>query len=144
MDKFNFGRFSTQIITGIKTVDTQSHKPTHASAFLVWYSKPTSDVKSVVELGSGTGIVAFSLAKLYNVDVVGVELQEELYKLSLEGRSLNNLDERVQFVNADVRNIKDFSNQNPSTWLYAICHFTLVRKVWTKFAEYLAILIQPL
>gem|GEM_PF-277212 len=108
MDKSDFRKFSTQIISVIKTVDVQSHKPTHASAFLVWYSKPTSDVTSVVELGSGTGVVAFSLAKLYNVDVVGVEVQEELYRLSLEGRSLNNLDERVHFVNADIQNIRDF------------------------------------
>jgi len=108
MDEFKFGRFSTQIINGIRTIDVNSHKPTHASAFLVWYSKPTSDVKSIVELGSGTGIVAFSLAKLYNVNVIGVEVQEELYKRSLDGLSLNNLDERVQFVNADVRDIRDF------------------------------------
>lgn len=120
MGKLEFGRFSTQIINGIKTLDVKSHKPTHASAFLVWYSKPTSDVKSVVELGSGTGVVAFSLAKLYNVDVIGVELQRELYNLSIEGIRLNNLDGKVHFLNADVRDIG--SVLKPESFDMVVCN----------------------
>lgn len=62
------------------------HRPTHASAFLVWYAKPTRNVKNVVELGSGTGIVALALAKLYNVRVDGVEVQSHLCDLARKGQ----------------------------------------------------------
>ncbi|MFN6991675.1 MAG: tRNA1(Val) (adenine(37)-N6)-methyltransferase [Fervidobacterium sp.] len=99
--------FSTEIIRDIKTIDIESHKPTHASAFLVWYSKPTVDVKRVMELGSGTGIVAFSLAKLYNLHVEGIELQKELVDLASKGIELNELSGKVKFYCMDVRNVKN-------------------------------------
>ena len=101
-----FDEFSSDIIRDILTVDTKSHKPTHASAFLVWYSKPTSDIKKVIELGSGTGIVAFALAKLYNLSVDGIELQKELVDLANQGSVLNNIQGKVKFYNIDVKDIK--------------------------------------
>ncbi|ODN31076.1 tRNA1(Val) (adenine(37)-N6)-methyltransferase [Fervidobacterium thailandense] len=98
--------FSTDIIKEIRTVDTIHHRPTHASAFLVWYAKPTRDVKNVIELGSGTGIVALSMAKLYNVRVDGVELQPHLCELAQKGAELNGVSELVKFYNIDVRDVK--------------------------------------
>lgn len=99
-------KFSTDILREVKTIDLPGHKPTHASAFLVWYSKPTNDLKSVIELGSGTGVVAFALAKLYNLRVEGIEVQKELFELAVEGITLNGVEDRVSFKNIDVRNIK--------------------------------------
>lgn len=100
--------FTTEIIRDIKTLDTPYHRPTHASAFLVWYAKPTRNVKNVVELGSGTGIVALALAKLYNVRVDGVEVQSHLCDLAREGAVLNNVSERVNFHNIDVRDVRRY------------------------------------
>lgn len=102
----NFHEFSSEIIRDIITIDIQSHKPTHASAFLVWYSKPTSDIKKVIELGSGTGIVAFALTKLYNLSVDGIEFQKELVDLANQGLVLNNIQEKVKFYNIDVKDVK--------------------------------------
>ncbi|HOJ94964.1 MAG TPA: DUF2431 domain-containing protein [Fervidobacterium nodosum] len=101
-------KFSTEILRNIKTIDIPSHKPTHASAFLVWYSKPTSDIKNVIELGSGTGIVAFALAKLYNLYVTGIEIQHELYELAIEGIHVNNLEDKVKFLHCDVRDVENY------------------------------------
>jgi len=82
------------------------HRPTHASSLLVWYSKPTKDVKKVIELGSGVGTVSIALAKLYNVEVVGLEREKELYELSEENIHLNGLGGKVSFVNEDVKNVR--------------------------------------
>ncbi len=101
-----FGEFSADILREIKTIDHEKHKPTHASALLVWYSKPTKDIKTVVELGSGTGIVTFALAKLYDLKVDGIELQKELFELSLKGIELNDLSGKVRLYNIDVRDIR--------------------------------------
>ncbi len=101
-----FGEFNSDILREIKTLDHEKHKPTHASALLVWYSKPTKNIKTVVELGSGTGIVSFTLAKLYGLQVDGIELQKELFELSLKGIQLNELSEKVRFYNLDVRDVK--------------------------------------
>jgi len=99
-------RFSTDILRQIQTIDLPTHKPTHASAFLVWYSKPTSAIEHVVELGSGTGMVAFALAKLYNLRVEGIEIQKELYEHALDGAKLNGVEDRVSFNNVDVRDVR--------------------------------------
>ncbi len=104
----HYEKFSTEILRNIKTIDIPSHKPTHASAFLVWYSKPTSDIKNVIELGSGTGIVAFALAKLYNLNVTGIEIQHELYKLANEGAFVNNLGDKVKFLHCDVKDVSNY------------------------------------
>jgi tRNA1Val (adenine37-N6)-methyltransferase len=117
----NIGKFSSEILRGIKTIDTPHHKPTHASAFLVWYSKPTSDVKTVVELGSGTGIVAFALAKLYNLTVEGIEIQSELVELANLGAKLNGIDDKVRFRNLDVRDVKDI--YKPETFDMVVSNF---------------------
>ncbi len=101
-----FGQFSSDILREIRTVDLEKHKPTHASALLVWYSKPTKNIKTVVELGSGTGIVSFALSKLYGLQVDGIELQKELFELSLKGTQLNELSEKVRFYNLDVRDVR--------------------------------------
>ena len=91
----------------IRTIDIEGHKPTHASVFLLWYSKPTSDIKNACELGSGTGFVTFGLSKYYGLNSTGVELQEELYENSLKAIKLNNLN-NVKFFNLDVKNIKEY------------------------------------
>ncbi|MGC8955881.1 MAG: tRNA1(Val) (adenine(37)-N6)-methyltransferase [Fervidobacterium sp.] len=103
-----FGKFSSDIIKNIKILHTDSHKPTHASAFLVWYSRPTSDIRKAIELGSGTGVVAFALATLYNLYVEGVEIQEQLYELAIQGIQLNHLEGKVHFTCCDVRYIRKF------------------------------------
>ncbi|MCX7653622.1 MAG: methyltransferase [Fervidobacterium sp.] len=104
----NPNNFSSSIIKDILTVDIKSHKPTHASAFLVWCSKPTADVKRVIELGSGTGIVAFSIAKLYNLTVDGIELQSKLFELAVKGIELNKLQEKVNFYNLDIKEVRKY------------------------------------
>lgn len=67
-------KFDPDIIRCVEIVDAgPQQRPTHASSLLVWYAKPSKDVRNVLELGSGVGTVSFALAKLYNVQVVGVE-----------------------------------------------------------------------
>ncbi|PLV56809.1 tRNA1(Val) (adenine(37)-N6)-methyltransferase [Thermotoga sp. SG1] len=98
-------RFDPDIIRCVEIVDAgPHHRPTHASSLLVWYAKPGKGVKRVLELGSGVGTVGFALAKLYDVEVVGVEKEKKLYEKAVQGISLNGLEGRVSFVNVSVEN----------------------------------------
>ncbi|MBO8161479.1 MAG: methyltransferase [Thermosipho sp. (in: Bacteria)] len=102
-----FPPFDKDLGKDIKTVDIEGHKPTHASILLLWYSKPTSDIKNVCEIGSGTGFVSFGLSKYYNLKVVGIEKEKEFYDRALIGIELNNIS-NVEFVNCDVAQVKKY------------------------------------
>ncbi|QTA38194.1 methyltransferase domain-containing protein [Thermosipho ferrireducens] len=97
--------FDKNLGRNIKVIDFPGHKPTHASVLLLWYSKPTSDVKNVVELGSGTGFVTFGLKILYNLKVTGIEKEKELVEAANAGIKMNRLN-NINFLNEDVKNIK--------------------------------------
>ena len=64
----------------------------------------------IVDLGTGNGVVALSLAVLNGgVEVVGVELQEAMVDRAERGLTLNGLGDRVRMVQGDVRDVeKDF------------------------------------
>ncbi len=58
-----------------------------------------------LELGSGSGIVSFIVAKRYgDSKIYGIEAQEDLYFLSLLNKKINNI-ENVFFINLDINDI---------------------------------------
>ena len=102
-----FPPFDKNLGKEIKVIDIEGHKPTHASALLLWYSMPTSDIKKACELGSGTGFVSLGLSKLYNLKVVGIEKERVFYENAIKSKKLNDsLD--VEFLNMDVGDVKKY------------------------------------
>ena len=60
----------------------------------------------VVDLGTGTGIVPTLIAgKSQASKIIGVEIQEEVYEMATRSVKLNNLEDRVEIVNADIKEI---------------------------------------
>jgi tRNA1Val (adenine37-N6)-methyltransferase len=65
------------------------------------------DRSRVVELGAGSGIISILLAKrLKNTNIVAVELQRSLAGYAEENVRLNLLDDRVEIVRDDIRNLR--------------------------------------
>ena len=61
----------------------------------------------VVDLGSGCGILPILLAKLSPAEgLIGIELQPSLAERSIRNVTLNNLQDRVQILPGDIRNIR--------------------------------------
>ena len=61
---------------------------------------------NVADLGTGTGIISILIAgKSEAKKIVGVEIQEEVYEMATRSVKLNNLEDRVQIVNADIKTI---------------------------------------
>lgn len=63
----------------------------------------------VLDLCSGCGIIAIMLGIATNAEVVGVELDEELYGMSLRSLEINKLN-TVSFINADARALDNSIN----------------------------------
>ena len=60
----------------------------------------------VVDLGTGTGIISTLIAgKSEASEIIGVEIQEEVYEMAIRSVRLNNLEDRVRIINADIKTI---------------------------------------
>lgn len=61
----------------------------------------------VLDLGCGTGILAtLALVKKHAASAVGIELQPSVAELARESAKLNRLDDRLQILTGDVKDIK--------------------------------------
>jgi len=61
----------------------------------------------VVDLCTGTGIIPFILAgKTYASNIIGVEIQEELVEMANRSVQYNNLEQKINFINGDLKNIE--------------------------------------
>ena len=61
---------------------------------------------NVCDLGTGTGIIPILIAgKSEAKNIVGVEIQEEVHEMATRSVKLNNLEDRVRIINADIKTI---------------------------------------
>ncbi len=60
----------------------------------------------VLEIGSGSGVVAMMLARVKDLRVTGVEIQEELAGMSLRSIARQGLQDLVDIVCADIRDYR--------------------------------------
>jgi tRNA1Val (adenine37-N6)-methyltransferase len=67
-------------------------------------------VKKIADLGAGSGIIGILLAKKYPLaEVTLIELQKSLARLAEKNVVLNNLDDRVKVVMADITSLSQQS-----------------------------------
>lgn len=57
----------------------------------------------LLDIGSGTGILTFSLANLENIDTIySVEIQENIFNILQENIKNNGLDDKIKALNMDI------------------------------------------
>ena len=63
---------------------------------------------SVIDLGTGTGIISILLAAYTKAkSIVGLEIQPDMCELAAKSVSMNALEDRIRIVQEDICNIKD-------------------------------------
>ena len=77
--------------------------------------------KKIVDLGCGNAVIPLIMSLRTDKKIVGVELQENLFKLAQKSVSFNNLDDRIQLFN---QNMKDFANniENINQFDLVVCN----------------------
>lgn len=97
-------------LDGIRDIKVYQNKNGYRfsiDALLLYSFVNVRHAEYIVDLGTGSGVIGLMLAKKYpEAAVTLVELQESLYRLTVRNIRLNELDERVQTVLADIREIK--------------------------------------
>ena len=74
----------------------------------IFLSNFTKAKGKVIDLGTGTGIIPLMLYSRYNVDkIYGIEIQKEVADLAKRSIELNQLDEKIEIINMDLKDIQD-------------------------------------
>lgn len=63
----------------------------------------------VVDLGTGTGVIPLIVEGKQNVKkVYGIEIQEEVAEMAKRTITMNNLEEKIEIMNIDLKNVTDY------------------------------------
>ena len=82
------------------------------SVLLSDFAKEIKNNSTVLDLGSGTGIISILLSKKINAKkIVGIEIQKAVYEMSKKSIILNDL-ENVDFINEDIKNLNKIIENN--------------------------------
>ena len=75
---------------------------------------------NIVDLCTGNAVIPLILTLRTKKNIIGVELQEEIYTLAIESIKYNNLEDRITVIN---QNIKDFAcGNNLNKYDLVICN----------------------
>lgn len=76
------------------------------SILLSDFAKNIKKNSKVLDLGTGTGIIATLLcAKTKLKEIIGIEIQKEVYEMAKKSIKINNLENKFKIINDDILNI---------------------------------------
>ena len=65
----------------------------------------------IFDLGTGTGVIPLILShKINDAKIVGVEVQEESFNRAERNAKINGLEDRISFLNCDVKDVLDWGH----------------------------------
>ena len=69
------------------------------------FAKNIKNNSTVLDLGCGTGIISILLTAKANIKkIYGIELQKEVYELANKSIKLNNLENKIEIINDNIKN----------------------------------------
>lgn len=76
------------------------------SILLSDFAKEIKRNSKVLDLGTGTGIISILLCGKTDLkEIIGIEIQEDVYNMAKRSAELNNLDNRFKLINEDLKNL---------------------------------------
>lgn len=83
------------------------------SVLLSDFAKDIRNGSNVIDLGTGTGILPILLCAKTKINkIIGIEIQEEIAEMAKRSVDLNNLQEKIEIINCDIKNINKFIPKN--------------------------------
>lgn len=64
--------------------------------------------KNILDIGTGNAPIPLILSTRTSAKIYGIEIQSDIFKLAQETLHLNNLDDQVELINDDVKNIDQY------------------------------------
>ena len=70
----------------------------------------------ILDIGTGNAPIPIVLSRKTNSKIIGVEIQKDLYELAVTSVFINNLDNRVELLNKDIKEVyKEFRSDSFDT-----------------------------
>lgn len=83
------------------------------SILLTDFAKEIKEESTIIDLGTGTGIIGILLSKKINpAKIIGVEIQKEVYEMAKRSVELNHLEDKFEIINADIKDLQDKIQMN--------------------------------
>lgn len=80
------------------------------SVLLANFVKINKKVKNIIDFGTGNAVIPLILSTKTKANIVGVELQKEIYDMALNSVICNNLTNQVKIINDDMKNLNKVYN----------------------------------
>ena len=72
--------------------------------------------KKIVDLCTGNAPIPIILSTITNNKIIGIELQKEIYDLAIKSITINNLQNKIEIINDNVKNVINiFGNESVDT-----------------------------
>lgn len=82
------------------------------SIILTNFAKESKKGSTILDLGTGTGVIAILLSqKIEDSKVIAIEIQRQVSEMAQRSVKLNNLENNVQIINEDINNISKVMGQ---------------------------------
>ena len=65
-------------------------------------------IKKIMDLCTGNAPIPLILSTMTDADIIGVEIQKNIYDLAIKSVKINNLDKKIKIINEDVRKIDSY------------------------------------
>ena len=113
MEVFEDERIDDLQFKGLKIIQKKKGFCFGIDAVLLANFANVSRDDAVLDLGTGTGIIPILIAGHTEAkNIVGVEIQPHIAKMAKRSVDMNNLDDRIEVVNDDLKNIDQYMKHN--------------------------------
>lgn len=97
------------VLGGMKLFQSREGYRFSLDAILLAHFPVLDGIKQAVDLGTGNGVIALLLAyRAPSLRVTGIEIQESMIKRARKNIAFNHLEERIDLIQADIKNIKEY------------------------------------
>lgn len=76
------------------------------------FASITRTTKTIVDLGTGNGVIPLFLSKKTKANIFGIEIQKISSDLAKRNVELNNLNTQIKIINDDMKNWKNYFKNN--------------------------------
>lgn len=85
--------------------DTQMFNFSLDSVLLARFITLNMNIKKILDIGCGNAPIPIILSTRTSAEIVGIEIQKDVYQLAKESVLINNLDKQIELINEDINKI---------------------------------------